>query len=120
MRPRRRRRYELLAIAELGQLSDLQTGPGGSVACPDGVRPQPRRRHRCAPVSETAPALLDAAKRLENLDDYAARETYLEAFAAIMYAGRLGEPGALADAAEAARVRSSRDSRIAAAESTCS
>ena len=42
-------------------------------------------------------------RRLENLDDYLARETYLEALAAIMYAGRLGEPGALADAAEAAR-----------------
>ena len=53
-------------------------------------------------VSETVPQLLDAATRLENHDDFSARETYLEALAAIMYAGRLGEPGALADAAEAA------------------
>ena len=51
--------------------------------------------------SETAAQLLSAAKRLENLDDDLARETYLEALAAAMYAGRLGEPGALADVAEA-------------------
>ena len=38
-----------------------------------------------------------AAKRLETLDDELARETYLEALAAAMYAGRLGEPGALAE-----------------------
>ena len=56
-----------------------------------------------APVSEAASQLLDAAKRLENLDDDLARETYLEALAAAMYAGRLGEPGALANVAEAAR-----------------
>ena len=40
---------------------------------------------------------------LETLDDDLARETYLEALAAAMYAGRLGEPGALANAAEAHR-----------------
>ena len=45
----------------------------------------------------------NAAKRLETLDDDLARETYLEALAAAMYAGRLGEPGALANVAEAAR-----------------
>ena len=50
--------YELLAIAELGQLSDLQKRSGGAVACPDGVRPQPRRRYRraaaCRACSATA------------------------------------------------------------------
>ena len=50
-----------------------------------------------------ASQLLDAARQLETLDDDLARETYLEALAAAMYAGRLGEPGALANAAEAAR-----------------
>ncbi len=34
--------YELLAIAELAPLSDLAKGPSGSVACPDGLRAQPR------------------------------------------------------------------------------
>ena len=55
------------------------------------ARPSPRRNCSTPP------------KRLENLDDYLARETYLEALAAAMYAGRLGEPGALANVAEAAR-----------------
>jgi len=41
--------------------------------------------------------------RLENLDDDLAREAYLEALTAAMYAGRLGEPGALPNVAEAAR-----------------
>ena len=58
---------------------------------------------RAARLSEAASQLLDAAKRLENLDDDLARDTYLEALAAAMYAGRLGEPGALANVAEAAR-----------------
>ena len=49
-----------------------------------------------------ASQLLNAAEQLETLDDDLARETYLEALAAAMYAGRLGEPDALANAAEAA------------------
>jgi DNA-binding CsgD family transcriptional regulator len=59
-------------------------------------------------VSATARQLLDAARQLENLDDYAATETYAEAIAAILYAGRLSEPGALTDAAQAARCALSR------------
>src|SRR5262249_33105160 len=43
------------------------------------------RRGRDAP-----PLLLAAARRLEPLDPELARETYLEAIAAAMYAGRLG------------------------------
>ncbi len=54
-------------------------------------------------LSDAASQLLDAAKRLESLDDELARDTYLEALAATMYAGRLGEPGALMNVAEAAR-----------------
>lgn len=55
------------------------------------------------PLTEPASRLLDSATRLETLDNDLARETYLEALAATMYAGRLGDPGALATAAEAAR-----------------
>jgi DNA-binding CsgD family transcriptional regulator len=40
--------------------------------------------------SDAPPLLLDAARRLEPLDAAAARETYLEAIAAAMFAGRLG------------------------------
>ena len=104
--------HELLAIAELGQLSDLQQAEIARLrAQMEFVRG--RAGDTGAPeLSETAPALLDAAKRLETLDGYTARETYLEALAAIMYAGRIADPGALADAAEAARVAVSRETEL--------
>ena len=54
-------------------------------------------------TTEAAAQLLSAAKGLEDLDDDLARETYLEALTAAMYAGRLGEPGRLAEIADAAR-----------------
>jgi DNA-binding CsgD family transcriptional regulator len=51
-----------------------------------------------------APALLfDAARRLEPLDPSMARETHLEAMAAAMYAGRLGDTPGVREAAEAAQ-----------------
>jgi DNA-binding CsgD family transcriptional regulator len=56
------------------------------------------RRGRDAP-----PLLLEAAKRLEALDAGMARETYLEAFAAAMFAGRLGTGPDERDVADAAR-----------------
>ena len=54
--------------------------------------------------------MLSAARALDDLDDELARETYLEALTAAMYAGRLGAPGLLAEVAAAgaravARVR---------------
>ena len=69
--------------------------------------------------SDAASQLLDAAKRLENLDDDLARETYLEALAAAMYAGRLGEPGALTKVAEAARAARRPGAEAAIGRSTC-
>jgi DNA-binding CsgD family transcriptional regulator len=94
---------ELLAIAELGPLSDLQRAQIARLRAQiEFVRS--RGGDAGAPkLSDTVPALLDAAKRLETFDGYSARETYLEALAAIMYAGRIGEPDALEKAAEAAR-----------------
>jgi DNA-binding CsgD family transcriptional regulator len=47
--------------------------------------------------------LLSAARRLERLDAALARETYLEALAAAVWAGDLGLPGGMRAAAEAAR-----------------
>ena len=59
----------------------------------------PDRRGRDAP-----PLLLDAAKRLEHLDDRLARETYLEALGAAIFAGRLvHSPHRSAKIAETAR-----------------
>jgi DNA-binding CsgD family transcriptional regulator len=51
-----------------------------------------------------APALLlAAARRLEPLDAAMARETHLQAMAAAMYAGRLGDTPGVREAAEAAQ-----------------
>jgi DNA-binding CsgD family transcriptional regulator len=43
--------------------------------------------------NDASPLLLAAAKRLESLDVELARETYLEAMAAAMFAGRFASPG---------------------------
>ena len=56
-----------------------------------------------APVADTALELLDAARGLEGLDDALARETYLDALAAAMYAGRLCPYGGPIVVAEPAR-----------------
>ncbi len=94
--------YELLAIAELAPLSDLQQAQVARLRAQMEFARSRGGDTGAPPVSEAASQLLDAAKRLENLDDDLARETYLEALAAAMYAGRLGEPGVLASVAEAA------------------
>jgi DNA-binding CsgD family transcriptional regulator len=94
---------ELLATAELAPLSDLQRAQGARLRAQMQFARSRGRHTGPARLSETAPQLLNAAKRLDTLDDDLAREAYLEALAAAMYAGRLGEPGALASVAEAAR-----------------
>jgi DNA-binding CsgD family transcriptional regulator len=53
--------------------------------------------------SDAPRLLLDAARRLEPLDAALARETHLEAIAAAMYTGRLGDKPDVLEAAEAAR-----------------
>ena len=86
---------DLLAVAELGPVDELQRARlermGAQIAFTS-------RRGRDAP-----PLLLDAARRLEGLDAAMARETYLEALAAAMFAGRLGTGPDAREVAEAAR-----------------
>ncbi|HEY2435807.1 MAG TPA: AAA family ATPase, partial [Solirubrobacteraceae bacterium] len=53
--------------------------------------------------SDAAPLLLEAAKRTESLDPSLARETYAEALAAAMYAGRLAKTDGVLQVAEAVR-----------------
>jgi DNA-binding CsgD family transcriptional regulator len=53
--------------------------------------------------TDAARLLLSAARRLEPLDAGLARATYLEALAAAVWAGDLGSPGGMREAAEAAR-----------------
>ena len=87
---------ELLSAARLGPLDELQRARlerlGAQIVFARG-------RGRDAP-----PLLLAAAQRLEHLDNLgAARETYLEALAAAMFAGRLATGPDEHEVAEAAR-----------------
>ncbi|KHO21039.1 LuxR family transcriptional regulator [Mycolicibacterium setense] len=92
---------ELLAIAELAPLSDLQRAKAIRLSAQIEFA---RRRGGAGGgrlLSGAAAQLFEAAQRLEGLDDDLARETYLEALVASMYAGRLGD-GLLATVADAA------------------
>ncbi len=85
----------LLATAETGPLDEFQRARAdllsGQIAFASS---------RC---SDVPPLLLKAAERLEPLDARLARETYLQALSAAMYAGRIVTGGGLRTAAEAAR-----------------
>ncbi len=86
---------ELLAAAELGPVEEFQR------ARLERLRSQiafASRHGRDAP-----PLLLAAARRLDPLDAAMARETYLEAIASAMFAGRLGTGPDEREVAEAAR-----------------
>lgn len=95
--------YELLSLAESSPLSALQRAQVARIrAQTDFVRS--RATSTGAPsVGESAAQLLEAARGLEGLDDDLARETFLEALTAAMYAGRLGDHGLLAEIAAAGR-----------------
>ena len=103
---------ELLAMAELGPLSDLQRAQVAHLRAQMEFARSRGGDTGAPPIAEPASQLLNAAKQLESLDDDLARETYLEALAAAMYAGRLDEPGALANMADAARAAVSRAPRL--------
>ena len=86
---------ELLATAELAPLDELQR------ARLERLRAEitfARTRGRDAPA-----LLLDAARRLEPHDAAMARETHLEAMAAALFAGRLGDGPGVRETAEAAQ-----------------
>ncbi|MFL5842524.1 MAG: AAA family ATPase [Thermoleophilaceae bacterium] len=84
---------ELLAMTQAGPLDDLER------ARADLLRAQITfavDRGRDAP-----PLLLAAAKRLEPLDAALARETYLDAFSAALFADRLGHGSGVREVAQA-------------------
>ena len=85
----------LLATAEVGPLEDLQR------ARVVRLRAEIVFEHRRG--SDDPPLLLDAARRLHELDPRLARETYLEAIGAAIFAGRLGTRSTLRQIAEVAR-----------------
>ena len=87
---------ELIGAAELAPLDELQR------ARLERLRAEivfARTRGGDAPA-----LLLDAARRLEPLDAALARETHLEAIAAAMFAGRIGDRPNVREVAEAAQV----------------
>jgi DNA-binding CsgD family transcriptional regulator len=86
---------ELLATAELAPLDELQRARLERLRAEIAFA---RTRGADAPA-----LLLAAARRLEPLDAALARETHLEAIAAALYAGRLGDGPDVHEAAEAAR-----------------
>jgi DNA-binding CsgD family transcriptional regulator len=98
---------ELLAAAELGPVDEFQRARLERVGAQIVFA---RRRGRDAP-----PLLLEAARRLDSLDSAMACETYLEAIASAMFAGRLGNGPDARAVAEAAR-SSSRVKGAGAAE----
>src|SRR5215217_3355103 len=86
---------ELLATAELAPLDELQRARS--------VRLRAEIVFARTRGSDAPALLLDAARRLEPLDGAMARETHLEAMAAAMFAGRLGDRPSVREAAEAAQ-----------------
>ena len=87
--------FRLLGVAEAGPLSELQR------ARADVLRGQ--IAFASSRGSDATPELLTAAKRLEPLDIELARETYAEAFAAAMFAGRLASGAGVLEVAQAVR-----------------
>ena len=86
----------MLAEADEGPLSDLERGKADLLRA--------RIAFASSRSSDAPPLLLDAARRLEGIDVALARDTYSEALAAAMFAGRLALPGAgVLDVASAAR-----------------
>jgi DNA-binding CsgD family transcriptional regulator/tetratricopeptide (TPR) repeat protein len=85
----------LLVTAEAGPLDALQAA---TVERQRGQIAFDQRRGTAA-----ARLLLSAARLFEPLDAGLARETHLEALGAAMFAGDLGRPGGVREAAEAAR-----------------
>jgi DNA-binding CsgD family transcriptional regulator len=87
--------YELLAMAELGRLGERQRAEMTRLRAHMAFA----ERHG----SDAPRLLLDAAEKLGPLDSGLARETYLEALGAAIFAGRLGSGLTTLEVAEAAR-----------------
>lgn len=95
--------YELLATAQMCPLTDLQRAQAARLRAQMEFARSRGGEAGAPKLAETAAQLLTAARGLDGLADDLARETYLEALAAAMFAARCGEPGGLERAAAAAR-----------------
>src|SRR5215470_15382465 len=86
---------ELVATAEAGPLDDLQRAQIGLVRGQAALF--------AGAGGETPALLLQAARQLEPLDVALARQTYLDAWTAALFAGRFAQDGNLQDVSRAAR-----------------
>jgi DNA-binding CsgD family transcriptional regulator len=85
---------DLLNLADAGQLTEVQK------ARADLVRAQVA--FISSHGNDAAPLLLSAARRFEGIDATLARETYLDAISAALFAGRLAGDGGMTEVCEAA------------------
>lgn len=85
---------DLLRVVESAPMTDIQLGRA------DLVRAQ--LAFIGSHGNDAAPLLLSAARRLESIDVTLARETYLDAMSAAIFAGRLAVDGGLLEVCEAA------------------
>jgi DNA-binding CsgD family transcriptional regulator len=85
----------LLAMADAGSPNELQRARADRLRA-EAAFAQSRG-------SDAPPLLLSAAKRLEPLDPKLARETYLDAWSAALFAGRFASSGGLGDVSREAR-----------------
>ncbi|WP_244975455.1 helix-turn-helix transcriptional regulator [Mycobacterium kubicae] len=94
---------ELLTIADSAVLDELQRARLVQLRAQIAFARSRSGDSDAPTVSDAAVGLLDAAKRLETLDDAQARETYLEAVGAAMFGGRLCPHGGMQMTARTAR-----------------
>ena len=95
--------YALLAIAEMSPLDELQRAQVARLRAQIAFVQSRGGADGAPKVADSALGLLAAARGLEGLDDALARETYLDALGAAMYAGRLCPLGGPIVVAEPAR-----------------
>ena len=89
--------------AALGLLVAVEAGPPEALRTAEVEQLRGQIAFDQRRVSDAARLLLGAARRLEPLNAELARETYLDALGAALWAGDLNSPGGVREAAEAAR-----------------
>jgi DNA-binding CsgD family transcriptional regulator len=89
--------------AALGLLAAAETGPLDDFRCAQLSLLRGQIAFASSRGNDAPPLLLAAARQFEPLDARLARETYLEALAAALFAGRLAPGGGLREIAEVAR-----------------
>src|SRR5580700_6691894 len=89
--------------AALGLLVPAEAGPLDARQGAEAERLRGQIAFDQTRAADAARLLVSAARRLEPLDAALARETHLEALAAARFAGDLGWPGGVREAAQAAR-----------------